>query len=87
MPPEGICYVCNRSYRAADKNTVIDEIVNHMMAKHFGPLKADALETKNKFDKCPVCGDGVGKPLLKCPHCGADLVEQFARKITSGYVR
>lgn len=84
---EGICYVCNQSYTAASKDAVIDDIVGHMMAEHHGHLKRDALEPKNKFAKCPVCGAALGKPYLKCTSCGADLVEPFARKVTSGYVK
>lgn len=84
---EGICYVCNETYTAADKDTLIDEIVVHMMANHLGHVKRDALETKNKFDKCPACGAEVGKPYATCPNCGADLVEQFARKVTAGYTK
>ncbi len=84
---EGICYVCNQAYTAADRDTVVDEIVEHMMAEHHGHLRRDTLEPKNKFDKCPACGAEVGKVLFKCPQCDADLVKQFARKVTLGYVK
>jgi len=84
---EGICYVCNQTYTAANEDAVIDEIVGHMMAGHLGHVRRDTLEPKNKFDKCPVCGAAIGKPLIKCPNCGADLIEQFAKKITKGYVK
>jgi hypothetical protein len=84
---EGICYVCNKSFKAADRSTAIDKIVRHLMTVHLGLVKSDTLDSKNKFATCPVCGAGIGKPLLKCPHCGTDLMEQFARKMTSGHVK
>ena len=84
---EGICYVCNQPYSAANRDVLVDEIVGHMMAAHPGHVKRDTLETKNKFAKCPVCGAALGKPYAKCPNCGADLVEQFARKVTAGYIK
>lgn len=84
---EGICYVCNQSFAAKDKDSVVDKIVEHMLEAHHGWLWGDAMQTKNVFDKCPVCGGTIGKPLAKCPNCGADLIEQFARKVTPNYVR
>ncbi|RZN37659.1 MAG: hypothetical protein EFT35_05810 [Methanophagales archaeon ANME-1-THS] len=83
---EGICYVCTRPYTAPTRDAAVDKIVNHIMTRHLAQVKSDTLETKNKFEKCPVCGAPIGKPLLKCPTCGADLVEQFARKVTRGYI-
>lgn len=84
---EGICYVCNQTYTGTPRDALIDQIVTHMMATHHGHIKLDTLETENKFDKCPICGTPIGKPLLKCPNCGADLMEQFARKVTAGYMK
>jgi hypothetical protein len=84
---QGICYICNQPYTAASRDAVVDEIVGHMMAQHWGHLRRDTLEPKNKFATCPVCGAALGKPLVKCPNCGADLIEQFAKKATSGYVK
>jgi uncharacterized protein with PIN domain len=87
---EGLCYVCNQSFMAKDKDAVIDKIVEHMMAPapegHHGWIWGDALQTKNTFEKCPVCGAALGKLYAKCPNCGADLVEQYARKIAAGYI-
>lgn len=83
---EGICYVCNQPFSGSDKDTLINQIVAHMLATHLGHVKRDTLETKNKFENCPVCGAPIGKPLLKCPSCGANLIEQFGRKITMRYV-
>ncbi len=83
---EGICYVCTQAFTAKDKDTVVDKIVEHIMAEHHGHVWRDTLEPKNKFDKCPLCGGTVGKLLKNCPNCGADLVEQFARRVASGYV-
>jgi rubrerythrin len=83
---EGICYVCNQSFTEADKGTVVDKIVGHMMAAHHGGIWGDAMQAKNAFDKCPVCGADIGKPLAKCPNCGADLIEHYARKVASRYV-
>jgi ribosomal protein S27AE len=84
---EGICYVCNQPFSGADRETVINQIVAHMLATHLGHVKRDTLEAKNKFEKCPVCGAPIGKPLLNCPNCGANLIEHFGRKITMRYVR
>ncbi|NMX22209.1 hypothetical protein C5S30_07300 [ANME-1 cluster archaeon GoMg4] len=84
---EGICYVCNQSFAAKDKDSVVDKIVEHMLEAHHGWLWGDAMQTKNVLDKCPVCGGTIGKPLAKCPNCGADLIEQFARKVTPNYVK
>lgn len=84
---EGMCYICNQPYTAANKDAVVNEIVGHMMAAHHGHVKRDTLEAKNKFDKCPACGAELGKPYVTCPNCGADLVEQFARKITARYLK
>jgi anaerobic ribonucleoside-triphosphate reductase len=84
---EGICYVCNQVYKAADKDTLVNELARHMMTAHLGWVRRDSLEMKNKFKTCPVCGGVVDKPLTKCPNCGADLIEQFARKIAAGYAK
>ncbi len=82
---EGRCYVCSEMFTAKDKDTVVDTIVAHMMEAHHGWVKRDALQTKNTFAECPVCGAAVGKLYAKCPSCGADLIEQYARKAASGY--
>lgn len=84
---EGSCYVCNKSFKAADRSAAIDKIVWHLMTVHLSLVKSDTLDSKNKFAVCPVCGAVIGKPHLKCPHCGTDLIEQFARKITAGHVK
>lgn len=83
---EGICYVCNQSFSAANKDAAIDKIVEHMMAAHHGGIWGDAMQAKNAFDKCPVCDADIGKPFAKCPSCGTDLIEQYARKVVSRYV-
>jgi Oxygen-sensitive ribonucleoside-triphosphate reductase len=83
---EGICYVCNQSFTAADRDAVVDDIVKHQMTAHHGGIWGDAIQAKNAFDKCPVCGADLGKPLARCPNCGADLIEQYARKVTLRYV-
>jgi len=72
---EGICYICNQSYTAPSQSALVDQIVGPMMAQHWGHLRRDTLEPKNKFDKCPNCGAALGKPLVKCPNCGVDLIE------------
>ena len=80
---EGICYVCNQTFTAADKDALVDKI----MASHRGWAWGDAMQSKNVFDKCPVCGATLGKLVAKCPNGGADMVEQFARKVTMGYIK
>jgi len=84
---EGLCYVCNQSFTAKDKDSAVDKMVEHMLEAHHGWIWGDAMQTKNMFDKCPVCGGSVGQIIAKCPNCGADLVEQYARKVASNYVR
>jgi len=84
---EGICYVCNQTFTAASKDALVDKIVEHIMASHHGWVWGDAMQAKNVFEKCPVCGATLGKLAAKCPNCGADLVEQFARKVTVRYVK
>ena len=83
---EGRCYVCNQTFAAKDSGTIVDNLVEHIMAEHHGWVWGDAMQTKNTFDKCPVCGTTLGKILAKCPNCGADLIEQYARKVAAGYV-
>jgi len=70
---EGICYVCNQTFTAASKDALVDKIVEHIMASHHGWVWRDAMQAKNVFEKCP--------------NCSADLVEQFARKVTVRYVK
>ncbi|MGC9444315.1 MAG: hypothetical protein ACP5E9_05235 [Candidatus Methanospirareceae archaeon] len=83
---EGICYVCNQPFSGSDKDALVNQIVAHMLATHRGHVKRDTLDMKNKFEKCPVCGAPIGKPLFKSSSCGANLVEQFGRKVTMGYL-
>jgi predicted RNA-binding Zn-ribbon protein involved in translation (DUF1610 family) len=84
---EGICYVCNKSFTAKDKDSVVDKIVEHMLEAHHGWIWGDAMQTKNTLEKCPACGATLGKLYAKCPNCGEDLIEQYARKVASSYVR
>lgn len=87
---EGICYVC-RDFKVVepDRATVERELVKHMMAEHRGYIEGDALNAhgKYKFDKCPVCGAVQEKVAMKCPNCGADLVEQFATMVAKDYTK
>ena len=78
--------MCNQTFTAKDSGTIVDTLVEHIMAEHHGWVWGDAMQTKNTFDKCPVCGTTLGKILAKCPNCGADLIEQYARKTAAGYV-
>ena len=78
--------MCNQTFTAKDSGTIVDNLVEHIMAEHHGWVWGDAMQTKNTFDKCPVCGTTLGKILAKCPNCGADLIEQYARKTAAGYV-
>ncbi len=64
---EGRCYVCSEMFTAKDKDAVVDTLVAHMMGAHRGWVKRDALQTKNTFAECPVCGAAVGKLYAKCP--------------------
>ncbi|NOR77550.1 MAG: hypothetical protein GQ523_03805 [Methanophagales archaeon] len=83
---EGRCYVCNQTFTAKDSGTVVDILAEHIMGEHHGWAWGDAMQTKNTFDKCPVCGTTLGKIVAKCPNCGADLIEQYVRKVAAGYV-
>lgn len=78
--------MCNQTFTAKDSGTIVDTLVEHVMAEHHGWVWGDAMQTKNTFDTCPVCGTTLGKILAKCPNCGADLIEQYARKVAAGYV-
>ena len=82
---EGRCYVCNQIFSGSDKDSAIEKVVEHMMAAHHGWIWGDAMQGKNTFAKCPVCGAALGHLYANCPNCGADLVEQYAKKTASAY--
>jgi hypothetical protein len=49
----------------------------------FGPLAVVAiglapLGATGRFGQCPECLEGVRKFATRCPHCGADLIEEEA---------
>jgi len=73
--------------KSLQRQTRMRWIVEHIMAEHHGWAWGDAMQSKNVFEKCPVCGATLGKLVAKCPNCGADMVEQFARKVTMGYIK
>jgi rubrerythrin len=83
---KGICYVCNQMFSGKDKDTAVEKMVEHMMAEHHGWIWGDAMQTKNTFEKCPVCGAALGKLYANCPSCGADLIEQYAIQKANAYV-
>ena len=84
---EGRCYVCNQMFSAKDKDTVVEKVVEHMMGEHHGWIWGDAMQTKNTFEKCPVCGAALGHLYAKCPNCGVDLIEQYAILKARAYAR
>jgi hypothetical protein len=84
---QGICYVCQAPFSGATKDEALDKVVSHIMAEHHGWVWGDAMQAKNVFDKCPVCDGTIGKIAAKCPNCGADLLEQYAKKVTLRYVK
>lgn len=67
------------------KDELIEKVVEHMMESHLGFIKGDVLE--HKFEKCPVCGGEVNKPLYTCPNCGADLIRQRAIFVATMYAK
>ncbi len=76
---------CPFKLEGANKEELIEQLAGHILQTHRTFVRADVLE--HKFVKCPVCDGEVNKPVVKCPNCGADLVEQRGILLAKMYTK
>lgn len=80
--------VSNIDIKTALEHKVSAETARKILENYFlRSYSAKEEHLSSKFVRCPVCGGEVNKPLATCPNCGADLVEQWAKKLAAIYTK